>query len=314
LINLAEPLVDYAIPLDAASAVLMDAQNGQVLFAKNAHKQVPPASLTKMITALVAVQGRELDLPVKISSAAARTSGTRVGLAAGEEIQLGSLVAGMLLRSGNDAAVAVAQGLAGSVEAFSRLMNQQAAELGADSSQFMNPNGLTAEGHLSTAYDLALIAKALLADESLAQIVGCQKTLVPWEGGKREIQNINRFVREYPGALGVKTGYTDEAGFCLAAAAERRGKKLIAIVLGCASSQSRYNDAIRLLEQGFANYRYLSTGKGKANYPAQYHVVRKGQTLSSIARQYKLTEGILAEANKLGPPHRLDVGQILLIP
>ncbi|NLC46030.1 MAG: LysM peptidoglycan-binding domain-containing protein [Firmicutes bacterium] len=313
-VDLSVPIVDFAIPLDATSAVLMDADSGQVLFAKDAHRQVAPASLTKMLTALVAVKGWDLDLPIKVSPSAARTGGTRVGLAAGSEIQLESLVWGLLLRSGNDAARAIAQGLAGSEEAFVEQMNRAARRLGANSSNFVNPHGLSAPGHLSTAYDLALIAKALLEEETLARIVRSEEEVVRWGGGKREIKNINRFVREYPGAIGIKTGYTDEAGFCLASAAEQDGRRLIAIVLGCSSSNARYHDSMRLLNQGFANYEYLSTGKGMAKYPTCYHTVEKGQTLSYIARKYNCTEGVLAEANGLKPPYRLEVGQHLVIP
>lgn len=314
LINLTEPVVDFAIPLDATCAVLMDAETGQVLYAKDAHRQVAPASLTKMLTALVAAQDRDLDLPVKITGNASRASGARVGLAVGSEIQLGSLIWGMLMLSGNDAAKAVAIGVAGNIDAFAELMNIRAQELGANHSNFINPNGLSAPGHISTAYDLALIAKALLANPNLAEIVQTQKVTVPWGDGEREFKNINRIVRDYPGALGIKTGYTDEAGFCLAAAAKRRGRTLISIVLGCSSSQARYNDTVRLLDQGFTNYNYLATGKGEAEYPSHYHTVKAGQTLSSIAQRYQLTEGVLAEANRMEPPYRLEVGQILLIP
>lgn len=314
VINLQEPVVDYHIGLDATAAVLMDAETGQVLYAKAAHRQVAPASLTKMLTALVAAQGRDLELPVEIPRVATRASGARVGLMAGSEIQLGSLIWGMLLLSGNDAAQAVAIGAAGSIEAFAELMNIRAQELGATSSHFINPSGLSAPGHVSTAYDLALIARALLADPNLAEIVGSQRCQVPWGSASREFKNINRIVREYPDCLGIKTGYTDEAGYCLAAAAKRQGRTLISIVLGCSTSQARYNDSSRLLDQGFTNYTYLITGKGEATYPAHYHTVKAGQTLSSIAEQYKLTDGVLAEANRIQPPYRLEVGQILLIP
>jgi D-alanyl-D-alanine carboxypeptidase (penicillin-binding protein 5/6) len=312
--NLTEPVVELAIPLDATAAVLMDSDTGQVLFSKDAHRQVPPASLTKMLTALVAVQGRDLDLPVRITAAATRARGARVGLSAGSEIQLGSLIWGMLMLSGNDAACAIAIGTAGSMDAFCELMNLRAEELGAKESHFVNPNGLPHPEHISTAYDQALVARALLKETSLAEIVQTQRVTVPWGAGQREFRNINRLLRDYPGALGLKTGYTDEAGFCLAAAAKRNGKTLISIVLGCSSSQARYNDSIRLLDQGFANYTYLTTGKGEAHYPSHYHTVKAGQTLSTIAQKYNLTDGVLAEANSLRPPYRLEVGQILLIP
>lgn len=312
--NLLEPIVDFQIPVDAKAAVLMDADSGQVLYAKAAHQEVPPASLTKMLTALVAMESRDPKLQVRISSISSRAGGARVGLEPGGVIQLESLVWGMLLRSGNDAAEAVAIGTSGTIDAFALEMNQKANELGATNSHFKNPSGLPTEGHLSTAYDLAVIGRALLANPELARMVQSKEVQVPWGRGKREFKNINRLLREDPDCIGLKTGYTDDAGYCLAAASTKEGKTLIAIVLGCSSSQMRYADASRLLEQGFTNYRYLATGKGKAQYPSNYHAVEAGQTLGQIARKYQTSEQILADANKLSPPYRLEIGQLLVIP
>jgi len=186
------------------SAILIDVRTGQVLYARDVHKRMAPASTTKMLTAILAIERFPLDTPVTISArAAAQRSGSALGLEAGARWSVGDLLHAMLLRSANDAAVAVAEAYSGSVEAFAKDMNRKAQRIGARNSHFVNPHGLNGQDHYSTAYDLALIARYGLQLPVFASLVRQQA----W----REFSNTNRFLVKYEGADGVKTGWTAAA-------------------------------------------------------------------------------------------------------
>jgi len=243
-----------AVPMQAVAAVLMDVGSGEVLQSRNMHERQPIASLTKIMTAILAAESGKLDAVVVVPPCAVLVSPRNIWLSPGENITLRNLVYGLLLRSGNDAAVAIAYYLAGGVPAFAAKMNERAKELGAVNSNFVNPHGLPHDDHFSTAYDVGLITRALLGNAFLRQVVSTARYRVPWAGRTydRIWHNTNRLLQLMPGADGVKTGWTRAAGRCLAASATRQGWQLLAIVL---NSPDRYGETRALLEWGFANYQ-----------------------------------------------------------
>ncbi|MCL6639318.1 MAG: D-alanyl-D-alanine carboxypeptidase [Firmicutes bacterium] len=225
----------------------MDAATGQVLYGKNEHQERPPASTTKMMTALLAVEGGDLSRVVTVSEKAASVGEASIDLRAGEKISLEDLVYGAMLESGNDACVAIAESIAGTEANFVLFMNQKAKLLGARHTQYKNPNGLPLPGHYSTAYDLALIARHALNNPLFARVAGTREKVIGLEY-KRLAVNTNGLLWGYPGADGVKTGTTNEAGRCLVASATRDGRRLISVVL---HSDDRYGDCAKLLDYGF---------------------------------------------------------------
>lgn len=243
-------------PLVAASAVLMDARTGAVLYARAADVPRPPASTTKVLTALVALERLRLDEPVPISRRAAeQRSGSSIGLEVGERWPVRDLLAALMLASANDAAVALAEAAAGSVERFADLMNRSARAAGARRSRFVVPHGLYHPQHLATAQDLALITRAALRRREVANLVRRQ-TFTWLRPGlpPRVVVNRNRLLWTFPGADGVKTGWIPQSGQCLVASATREGWQLIAVVL---DSADVFGDAARLLEYGFRHFHLV---------------------------------------------------------
>lgn len=246
-----------AVDVSAKSAIVMDAATGRVLFEKNADTRSLIASTTKIMTGLLVCEsGMELDAPVTVPPEAVGIEGSSVYLKTGETVTPRALLYGMLLHSGNDAAVALAVLCAGSVEAFTAQMNGRAAELGLHDTKFANPNGLDDENHYSTARELALLAAAAMKNETFAEVVGTKSCV---QGG-RQLTNHNKLLWKYPGAIGVKTGYTKAAGRILVSAAERDGRRLIAVTI---SDPDDWRDHAALLDAGFAAFamqRVLTAG------------------------------------------------------
>lgn len=241
----------------ADAAILVEAKTGTILYAKNEHQRRAPASTTKIMTALVALERGNLADVVTVSRRAASVGGSSLWLRPGEKITLEELIRGTMVRSGNDGATAIAEHIAGSVSEFVELMNLKAAQIGALNTRFRNPHGLSAVGHYSTAYDLALMCRHGLRNPKFAEIVSTREhwSLDLESMRQRHFQNTNRLLWSFEGADGVKTGTTSEAGYCLAASATRDGMQLIAVVL---HSDNRWADAARLLEYGFANFTRLT--------------------------------------------------------
>ena len=240
----------------ADAAVLIDAATGRVLWGHNADVPRHPASTTKMMTALVALERMAPGRVVEVGRDAAATPGSSARLSPGERFTLAALLRGLLLRSGNDAAVAIADAVAGSVPAFADLMNAKAKELGLRDTHFENPHGLTSPLHRSSAYDLALIARAGLRIPAFAEIVDAPVAEMPGETAdgraiRRELYTTNRLLVAYDWVDGVKTGTTSAAGSCLVASGTRGGLQLIAVVL---HSDDRWGDALRILRWGFAHF------------------------------------------------------------
>ena len=237
--------------LTARSAIVMDTVTGQILYERDIDARRYPASTTKMMTLIVALEHGKLDDIVTVSKNAEGVEGSTLWLVQGDKIPLGELLTGMMMHSGNDATVAVAEHIAGSVPAFVRMMNDKAEELGANSTHFMNPNGLPDEKHYTTAYDLAKIAAYGYSLPHFEEIVGKQEALYDWvKDPAKKLRNENQMLWLYRGSNGVKTGYTDAAGRCLVSAARRDGMQLVAVVL---DRVYMWNDSIALLDYGFKN-------------------------------------------------------------
>jgi len=235
--------------LSAGSAILADAATGRVLYQKNAAAPRAPASTTKIMTALLALERAPLTETVRIPPGI-QVPGTTAHLSPGETVTLEELLYGLLLPSGNDAAQALALHVSGSEEAFVAAMNARAAELGLSHTHFLNSHGLDAPGHVSSAADLLALTREAFRHPAFAHIVATPATSM----GGHDWRNRNRLLGQYPGADGVKTGTTAAAGECLVASASRDAHRLIAVVLG---SDDRYADATALLDYGFANYVWV---------------------------------------------------------
>ncbi len=245
-----EAIVDLTPPpVSAEGAIVADVALGQIVFEKDAHWPLPPASTTKIMTALVALEHGRLDETVTVQ-ASALVGGAKMGLVAGEQLTLEDLLYGLLLRSGNDAAVAIAQHVGGSVDGFVEMMNDEAARLGLKNTHFANPHGLDNIDHYTSAYDLLVITRRALANPVFARIVATTDYTV----GSHQMHNRNELLSTYPGADGVKTGTTTAAGECLVASATRDGHQIVAVVLG---SQDRYADATVLLDYAFSGYAWV---------------------------------------------------------
>jgi len=255
-----EAIVALAIPeVTAQAAIVSDVTSGQILAEKNAHQQLAPASTTKIATALVALQRGQLEEQVTVHESAL-IGGAKMGLSPGQVVTLEELLYGLLLRSGNDAATAIAQHIGGSVDGFVEMMNQEAEDLGLTDTHFVNSHGLDAPDHYSSAYDLMMIARQALADPTFAEIVSTQE--YTFRG--RRLSTRNELLGNYLGADGVKTGTTSGAGECLVASATREGHQVLVVVLG---SEDRYGDASTLLDYYFDNYAWypLEIGSGPLN-------------------------------------------------
>ena len=248
---LAAPAKVEVVPaVTAEAAVVMDMDTGEGLYGKQEHEQRPPASLTKVMTGDLAVKQGRLQQTVTVSETAASTGESSLNLKTGDQLTFENLLYGALMKSANDACVALAEQMAGSEAVFVQNMNLQACLLGCSNTNFCNSNGLPAENHYSSAYDLAVMTRAAMQEELFAHIVQQQKYRVRWSDGRHLlVQNTNRLLREYPGAIGVKTGTTNEAGQCLIAVAEKEGKRIIVVVL---KSKNRFYDAVALLDYGLS--------------------------------------------------------------
>lgn len=237
--------------VDAGAAVVIDAKSGRILYEKNAFSRRAMASTTKIMTAIVAIENGRLEDEVTVSKRAASVGGSNVGLRAGQVLSLKELLYGLMLNSGNDAAIAIAEHTGGSVEEFLEMMNRKAEELGLKDSSFKSPHGLDMDGHYSTAYDMAMITRYALKNKIFAAIVSTKSAHIS-SGG---LYNTNEMLDLYPGADGVKTGYTGLAGRCLVTSAMRNNFRIISVVLNCPTRTIRARDSKNMLDYAFENYK-----------------------------------------------------------
>lgn len=242
------------LPVQAKAAVLIDEGSGRVLYDKNSSERLAPASLTKIMTALLVLEDGDLDQKVYISRRAAETGESTVWLEPGEIFSRKELLYALLLSSANDAATALAESVAGTEDGFVVLMNRRAQELHLSDTHFSNAHGLDAPDHYTSAYDLAVLSRQAMANPFFRQIVATKTTTLPWVGHPwpRFMINKNRLLFRYNGAIGIKTGYTRKAGNCVIGAAERGNLKLIAVAL---DSPDVYGDQERLLDYGLNSYQ-----------------------------------------------------------
>lgn len=245
------------ISISAKSAILVERSTGRVLFEYEADKQMPPASITKIMTLLLVMEAIEsgklnFETEVTASEHACSMGGSQIWLEPGEVFTVHELLKAATIASANDACVALAEAVSGSEEAFVELMNQRAAELGMENTVFKNSTGLDAEGHVSTAKDIAKMSAALLSHEKIKEYSTVWMDSL--RNGETELTNTNKLVRFYKGCTGLKTGSTDEAGCCLAASAERGGMELVSVTLGSPNTDERFAAGRKLLDYGFANF------------------------------------------------------------
>jgi D-alanyl-D-alanine carboxypeptidase (penicillin-binding protein 5/6) len=278
------PPIPAAPQLQATGYLLIDATNGEVLVEQNADQPLPPASLTKMMTAYIAereiAEGRiSFDDKVPVSIKAWKTGGSRMFIREGTEVRLEDLLRGIVIQSGNDASVAVAEYIAGSEDVFADVMNQTAVSLGMTNTQFKNSTGLPQEWHYTTAKDLGILAARTIADFPETYAIYKEKNFT-YNGIKQA--NRNSLLFRDPSVDGLKTGHTEEAGYCLVASAERDGFRLISVVMGTASEKAREQETTKLLQYGF---RYFS---GQTVFAA-------GQPLPESARKVWFGESEMVE-------------------
>ena len=308
--------------VEAGAAVLMERETGTMLYESHSHDKLEPASVTKIMTLLLVMEAIDggtvrLEDVITVSSSAAAMGGSQVYLKEGEQMTVDELLKAVAVVSANDAAVALAEHLAGSEAAFVERMDRRAAELGMKDTNFVNCTGLPAAGHLTSAYDIALMSRALMAHPKIRDYTTIWMDTI--RGGQFQLSNTNKLVRFYSGCTGLKTGSTDSALYCLSATAEREGMELIAVVLKSPTSQKRFDGARALLDYGFANYTLLDVGPDEAIPPVEVRLgeveqvqpilgqsgrilVEKAQ-LDQVTTQVRLAEDVEApveQGQKLG--------------
>lgn len=249
--------------ISAPAAVLMDADTGKILYEKNAHEQRACASITKVMTLTLVMEAVDsgkihMDDVVTASAHAASMGGSDIWLEEGEQMTVDDMIKATAVASANDAAVALAEFICGTEDDFVAAMNEKAKTLGMDDTTFMNCNGLDEEGHITSAYDVALMSRELIKHEKIFDYTNIW--LDNLRGGETQIVNTNKLLRSYDGITGLKTGTTGEAGACISATAERNGLSLIGVVLGADSGKERFRDAATLLDYGFANFESKELG------------------------------------------------------
>jgi len=289
------------------SLILMEASSGKILYEQNSHNSLPPASVTKIMTMLLICEAIDrseitLDTQITVSERAKSMGGSTIYLETNEVMSLKDMLKGIAVASANDACVAVAEHLSGSVESFVALMNKRANELGMKDTNFINCNGLDADGHHTSAYDIAIMSKELLKFEYIFDFTTIWMDTL--RDGKFQLANTNKLIRFYSGANGLKTGSTSKAGCCISATAKRDGMQLIAVVLGAENSKDRFSLASELLNYGFSNYSVTNFGNkgtevcripvinGKSN-----HVIAMTQSNTAVVINKQDKENIRTHIN-----------------
>ncbi|MBE2923073.1 D-alanyl-D-alanine carboxypeptidase [Anoxybacillus flavithermus] len=307
---------------EARSAILIERDTGAVLYEKNAHEPLPPASMTKIMTMLLIMeaidQGKlKIDERVRASEYAASMGGSQIFLEPGEEMTVDDLLKGVAIGSGNDAAVALAERIAGSEEAFVHMMNEKARKLGLKHTTFENTTGLPAKNHYSTAYDMAMMAKELLKYDLITKYTGTYEDYLRENTDKKFwLVNTNRLVKFYPGVDGLKTGYTSEAKYCLTATAKKGNMRVIAVVFGAPTPKARNAQITKMLDYAFSHYEtkplykkgetitMLPVSKGKKKSVAVVTsepisvLLKKGEKSEAVKTTWKLNKKAKAPVKK----------------
>ncbi|HPX69621.1 MAG TPA: D-alanyl-D-alanine carboxypeptidase family protein [Bacillota bacterium] len=308
----------------ARAAVVMDVNSNRILYSKNMDEKMAMASTTKIMTTLVAIESGRLDEKVTISKRASYMEGSSIYLREGEVHTVNDLLYAIMLRSGNDAATAVAEHIGGSAEGFAEMMNKKAREIGANNTRFANPHGLDAEGHYTTARDLALITSYALKNPLFSTIVSSKKKVMegpPSENWDRVMINKNKMLWQFDGGDGVKTGFTKKAGRCLVSSATREGMRLVCVVLNCGPM---WDESSALLEYAFKNYvkkrivdkdsifKVVEVRNGKERFvgvkPAEdFDLVLRTDRVENIKLEAKDLKAAQAPLKKGGHAGRLEI-------
>jgi len=304
-----------ALSVNAKSALLMEASTGRILYENNIHEALPPASVTKVMTMLLTMEAIDdgiitYDTVVTASENAKRMGGSTIFLDTGEQMCVYDLLKGIAVASGNDACVAIAEHLAGSEAEFVRRMNERAAALGMQNTHFVNCNGLDADGHVTSAYDIALMSRELLKHDKIFEFTTIWVDSL--RGGQFGLANTNKLIRFYDGANGLKTGSTDKALYCLSATAKRNDMQLIAVIMGAPSTKERFNGARALLDYGFANYTIAHAADTET--PVHMAKVEKG-VRTEVPLKCGSQLSILLEKAKSGNVEtRIEAAEMLTAP
>ena len=284
---------DDPLAITAKAAVLIENNSGRILYQKNKDKELIPASITKIMTLLLifdAIDQKKLSLndSVSVSEYAAKMGGSQVFLESGETQTVQTMIKCISIASANDAAVAIAERIGGSEQAFVKMMNTKAKQLGMKHTHFKNCNGLDEEGHLTTARDVALMSAELIKHKKIFDYTCTWIDYV--RDGDTQLVNTNKLIRSYKGITGLKTGTTSQAGSCITATAERNGLKLVAVVLGCDTTQHRFSDAAALLDYGYANWAVITP-----EVPELPQLSVKNGLSPSVSLKASLPESVLVE-------------------
>lgn len=303
--------VDNTLVLDklrvnARCAIALDGTTKQVLFNQNGYEVVPMASTTKILTALVALNESDLDRELTVTKNAASIRGSKVGYRAGENIKLRELLYGLMLKSGNDAAITIAEGLGGSIENFSKIMNHYATSLGLTSSHFQSPHGLDSQKHYSSAYDLAILTAKAMENDVFKEICGEKLITQDKYNFTREYQNINKILWKIPNANGVKTGYTGGAGKCLVSSVNYEGRNIIIVVLNCSD---RWNVTEKIFNYVSTNYNFKK--ESNSEIIKSNSISNLGSIIEEADFQYGIKERANLEVEVFSPIMNVMQGDII---
>lgn len=244
--------------INSRSCVVFDRNSHMILYGKNENSQVKMASTTKIMTAIIVIENSNLKDTVEVSKKAASTGGSRLGLKAGDKITVHDLLYGLMLISGNDAAVCLAEHVGGNIEGFANLMNKKASELSLSNTHYESPHGLDSDGHYTTAYELAVLSDYALKNETFSKIVATKSYTVTINGYPKNLSNTNELLGNLNGIYGIKTGFTNGANRCLVTACKRNDMDIICVVLGADTKKFRTQDSVKLIEFAFKNYTYIN--------------------------------------------------------
>ena len=250
-----------ASSINSRSCIVYDRNSHMILYGKNETKKVKMASTTKIMTSLIIIENCNLSETIEVSQKAAGTGGSRLGLKTGDKITIKDLLYGLMLCSGNDAAVALAEYAGGDIQGFAELMNNKAHELGLTNTHYESPHGLDSDGHYTTAYELAVLSDYALKNETFAKIVGTKNYTVTINGYPKNLSNTNELLGYLNGVYGVKTGFTNGANRCLVTACKRNDMDIICVVLGADTKKFRTQDTIKLIEYAFKNFTYIDANE-----------------------------------------------------
>ncbi len=306
----------------AKSAILIERDTGTILYDKNSNEKLPPASMTKIMTMILIMEAIDrgsltLDEKIRTSEYAASMGGSQIFLEPGEEMTVEEMLKGIAIASGNDASVAMAERIAGSEEAFVKMMNDKVKELELGNTNFVNPTGLPAENHYSTAHDMAIMAKELLKYDLITKFTSLYEDYLRQDTEKKFwLVNTNRLVKFYPGVDGLKTGYTSEAKYCLTATAKKDDMRVIAVVMGAPTPKDRNAQVTKMLDFAFSQYkthpmldRSAVVGKTKVSKGSQKYVdvvtsesisvlTKKGENIDDVSQEVVLNENVKAPITK----------------